>query len=310
MKAVVVPRFGGPEVLEVAELPDRPVGPGEVRIRVAAAVVNPVDLAMRAGRFPMGDIPPPFILGMELAGIVDAIGPGVTDPRPGERVMALVEPRRPEGGAQAELVVAPPDAVAPAPANLSLTQAATLPMNGLTVRRALDLLALPPGATLAVTGSAGAVGGYAIELGKAAGLHVIADAHPQDAALVRHLGADVVVPRGPGMAAAIREAFPNGVDAVIDAAHMGAVILPAIRDAGQMAVVRHFDGASERGIQIRGVAVAEYAHHRQALADLSRLAAQGRMTARVAQTFAPAAAAQAHRLLAAGGVRGRLVIIF
>lgn len=310
MKAVVVPRFGGPEVLQVADLPDRPVGPGEVRIRVAAAVINPVDLAMRAGHFPMGDLPPPYILGMELAGVVDTVGSGVPGLAPGERVIAVVQPRRPEGGAQAELVTVSADAVAPAPSNLSLTQAATLPMNGLTVRRALDLLTLPAGATLGVTGSAGAVGGYAIEMGKAAGLRVVADALPSDEALIRSLGADVVVPRGAEFAEAVRQAVPGGLDAVIDAAVQGAVVLPAVRHGGQVAAVRHFAGQTERGIRIHTVAVADYAHNRQALVDIGRLAADGRLTARVAQTFPPEAASEAHARLAAGGVRGRLVIVF
>lgn len=310
VKAVIVPRFGGPEVLELRELPERRPGADEVCIRVAAAVVNPVDLAMRAGRFPMGALPPPYILGMELGGVVEAVGAGVGHTRPGERVMAIVQPRRPEGGAQAELVVVPADSVAPAPAGLSLPQAATLPMNGLTVRRALDLLALPAGATLWVTGGAGAVGGYAIQLGKVAGLEVVADAQPSDVALVRELGADIVVPRGDRSAQAVREAVPAGVDAVLDGAVLGEAVLAAIREGGQLAAVRLFRGTAERGIRVHHVAVADYAHNRPALEELGRLAAAGRLGPRVAETFAPAGAADAHRRLQAGGVRGRLVIVF
>jgi NADPH:quinone reductase-like Zn-dependent oxidoreductase len=310
MKAVVIPRFGGPEVLGVADLPARAPGPGEVRIRVAAAAVNPTDLALREGLFPTGDLVPPYIPGMDLAGVVDALGPGVTDPRPGTRVMAIVIPRRPEGGAQQELVVVPADAVAPVPGGATLAQAATLPMNGLTVRRALDLLALPPGATLAVTGAAGAVGGYAIQLGKLEGLRIIADAQPSDEALVRRLGADVVVPRGDGVATAIRAALPGGVDALLDGAVQGQAVLPAVRDDGQVAAVRRFSGAPERGIRIQHVAVTDYAHNRAALEELGRLAAAGRLTLRVAETLPPEAAPAAHRKLAAGGVRGRLVLVF
>jgi NADPH2:quinone reductase len=311
MKAVLIRRFGGPEVLEVADLPEPKPGPGEVRVRVAAAVVNPVDVVLRRGALAgQGTLlAPPYIPGMEMAGIVDAVGPGA-DFRSGDRVMAIVQPMRPQGGAQAEQVVVPADSVAPAPAGADLIHAATLPMNGLTARLALDLLALPPGATLAVTGAAGAVGGYAIQLGKAGGLKVIADAQPTDEALVRELGADVVVPRGEGVAQAIRAAVPEGVDGLVDAAVQGAAILPAVRDGGEIAAVRRFNGESERDIRIHQVGVAQYARNRASLEELGRLAGSGRLTLRVAETFPPERAGDAHRKLEAGGVRGRLVIVF
>src|SRR5262245_31863361 len=179
MRAVTFSKLGGPEVLEVSNLPEPQPGPGEVRIRVAAATVNPTDISFRSGRqftvaqlSEMG-VQPPFIPGMELAGVVDGVGEGAPW-RTGDRVMAIVNPRRPGGGAQAELVVVPATSVARMPENVSMEQAATLPMNGLTVRLALDKLALRPGQTLGVTGAAGAVGGYAVELGVADGLRVIA----------------------------------------------------------------------------------------------------------------------------------------
>src|SRR5918999_528375 len=191
MRVVAISEFGGPEVLEIIERPVPEPGDGEVRIRVAAATVNPTDIALRAGvhgRF--GDAGPPFVPGWEAAGTVDAVGAGA-GLRTGERVLAIVSPRGPRGGAQAEYVVVPADSVARVAAGMGLVEAATLPMNGLTVRRALDVLALPPGATLAVTGAAGAVGGYAVELGTVDGLRVIADAKLEDEELVRGLGADV-----------------------------------------------------------------------------------------------------------------------
>jgi NADPH2:quinone reductase len=309
MKAVTIPRFGGPEVLEVATLPDPEPGPGEVRVRVAAATVNPTDLGLRAGGR-RTSLPPPYIPGMELAGTIDRLGPDVTGLRVGDPVMAIVTPLRPQGGAQAELVVVPVDGLAPVPAGATLVQAATLPMNGLTVRRAFDLLALKPGDTLGVTGSAGAVGGYAIQLGKVAGLRVVADSAPADEALIRSLGADIVVPRGDRVGQAMREAVPEGVDAVIDAAVQGAAVLPAVRDGGQVAAVRQWTGGTERGIRVHQVMVMEYLHNRPALEELGRLAGEGRLTLRVAETFSPERVAEAHRKLAAGGLRGRLVIVF
>src|SRR5262245_17929068 len=117
MRAVTFSRFGGPEVLEVSELPVPEPGPGAVRIRVAAATVNPTDISFRTGRQltaaqlkEMGVLPP-YIPGMELAGVVDAAGPD-TDWRAGDRVMAIVNPRRPGGGAQADLVVVPAASIA------------------------------------------------------------------------------------------------------------------------------------------------------------------------------------------------------
>jgi NADPH:quinone reductase-like Zn-dependent oxidoreductase len=311
MRAVGLYRFGGPEVLEVIERDVPEPGAGEVRVRVAAATVNPTDVALRAGAFAerYSDFAPPWTPGMELAGEIDAVGEGA-DWSLGERVIAIVVPARELGGAQAEQVVVPAMSVARAPAGASFEQAATLPMNGLTVRLALDTLALTPGSTLAVTGAAGAVGGYAIELGKRAGLTVIADAAAADEALVRELGADVVVPRGEESAAAIRESFPGGVDAVIDAALLGPPILAAVRDRGTLIAVRPFAGESERGIEISLVLVGDYATNRGALSELSRAAEVGELTLRVADTYPPERAGEAHRRLEGGGVRGRLLISF
>ena len=161
-----------------------------------------------------------------------------------------------------------------------------------------------------VTGAAGAVGGYAIELGKSDGLTVVADAAAADEELVRELGADVVVPRGEGCVDAIRDAFPSGVDAVIDAALVGPAILPAVRDGGGLVAVRAFAGETERGIAIHEVRVSNYAANTAALEELGRLAGEGRITLRVAETYPPERAAESHRRLEAGGVRGRLLIAF
>jgi NADPH:quinone reductase len=315
MRAVTFSRFGGPEVLEVSDLPVPEPGPGEVRIRVAAATVNPTDISFRVGRqhtlaqlAEMG-VRPPFIPGMELAGVIDALGTGVPW-HAGERVMAIVNPRRPGGGAQAELVVVPAASVAYVPAGATLEAAATLPMNGLTVRLALDKLALTPGQTLGVTGAAGAVGGYAVELAAAEGLRVIAVAALQDEALVKRFGAEQVIPRGDGAIRALREVVPGGVDGLLDAAVLDAAVLPAIRDGGKLATVRGFAGPSERGITIEPVRVMTYVHNHEALDRLGSLVAAGRLTLRVEQTYPPERTADAQRRLHAGGTRGRQVIIF
>jgi NADPH:quinone reductase len=314
VRAVAFHRFGGPEVLEVAELPVPEPGPGEVRIRVAAATVNPTDIGLRSGRrsAELSRFSPPYVPGMELAGVVDAVGQD-SSWRAGNRVLAIVLPMRTGRGAQSEFVVVPSDSVTQVPSpEISLEAAATLPMNGLTVRRALDLLALQPGQALAVTGAAGAVGGYAVQLGAVEGLRVVAVASAEDELLLRSFGAYGVVPRGPAstVVAAIRSIVPDGVDGLIDAAVIGREIFGSIRDGGGYASVRGYDGESERDIAIHRVQVSDYARNASALEGLARLVADGRLKLRVAETFPPERAADAHRKLEAGGVRGRLVIVF
>jgi NADPH:quinone reductase-like Zn-dependent oxidoreductase len=315
MRAVTFSRLGGPEVLEVSQLPEPQPGRGEVRIRVAAATVNPTDISFRSGRqFTVAQLAemgvhPPFIPGMELAGVIDAVGDG-TPWRPGDRVMAIVNPRRPGGGAQAAMVVVPAASVARVPEAISFEAAATLPMNGLTVRLALDQLALKPGQTLGVTGAAGAVGGYAVELGVSEGLRVIAVARPQDEAVVKRFGAETFVPSGDAAIRRVHDAAPGGVDGLIDAAVLDGAALPAIRDGGKLATVRGFAGPTERGITIAPVRVTNYVLNGEALDRLGRLVAEGRLTLRVAETFPPERAADAQRKMAAGGTRGRLVIVF
>jgi NADPH:quinone reductase-like Zn-dependent oxidoreductase len=316
MRAVGFTEFGDPSVLGIVTVPRPAPGPGQVLVRVAAATVNPTDLGFRQGgrALPPG-VEPPYIPGMDLAGVIDSVGPDVARWRAGDRVMAAVHPLVPGGGAQAEYRAVAEDQLAQVPDGWSLTEAATLPMNGLTVRAALDLLALPAGATLAVTGSAGIVGQYAIQLARPAGLTVIADAKPDDAALVESFGPHHVVERGPGMAAAVRGLYPSGVDALIDAALLGPAVIGAVRDGGQLLAVRPYqgpaeNGTAERGITVRLVLVGQHLHEGHRIAGLAGLANEGVLTFRVAAALPAAEAADAHRRLEAGGVRGRLVLTF
>jgi NADPH2:quinone reductase len=321
MRAVGVTEYGGPDVLTLVQIPQPTAGNGQIRIRVHAATVNPGDTLLRRGDLDellrSSPLSPPYIPGMEAAGIVDDIGPDTqTDLRVGDRVMTIVMPIDATGGAYAEYLAVDADQVTRAPAGTTHPEAATLPMNGLTARRALDVLQLLPGQTVAVTGAAGAVGGYAIQLAKADGLRVIADAAPADENLVAALGADQIVPRGPAVGQRIRQWWPDGVDAVIDGSLQGADIVPALRDGGQIAAVRMWElgGAAhlgqDRGITVRDVFVPEYTHRNDKLNELRVLAEQDKLTLRVARTYPAAEAAQAHRALEAGGIRGRLVLTF
>jgi NADPH:quinone reductase-like Zn-dependent oxidoreductase len=312
MRAVGITEFGNPDVLHFVDLPDPQPGPGDVRIRVRAAAVNPTDTGLRSGgrAAQLKDIPPPYVPGMDAAGTLDQIGPGTsTDLHIGDRVMAIVVPSG-SHGAYSELLVVPAESVTRAPADATNAEAATLPMNGLTTRLALDLLDLDPGQTLAVTGAAGAVGGYAVELGKAAGLRIIADAAPQDEPLVKELGADVVVPRGPAFAEHVRAVVRDGADGLIDAALLNELAIPAVRDGGQIATLRGYTGDSERGITFHPVFVRTYAREHDKLDQLRHLAETGIVSLRVARTLPAELAAEAHRTLEAGGTRGRLVLEF
>lgn len=311
MRAVAFRRYGGPEVLEVLELPDPEPGPGQLRIRVAAATVNPSDTLFRSGGLARGiDGPPPWVAGLELAGVVDAAGDGAGY-TPGERVAAMTRFLPHGHGAQSELLVLDADSsLARVPDGLDLVEAATVPMTGLTVRLLLDTLALPPGSTIVVTGAAGAVGGFAVELAAAEGLRVIAVASPGDEQFVREAGAAAFVPRGDGAFAAVDAHAPGGADALIDAAVVGAPVLEAVRDGGRVAAVRPFDGESERGIAIDLVSVRTYLDRADLLEALLHRAARGGLRLRVAETFPPERAAEAHVRLEAGGLRGRPVIVF
>ena len=308
-RAVVIPEPGGPEVLRVAEREVRDPRAGEVRLAVRAAAVNPTDIGLRQ-RGAEG-VEPPWVPGMDAAGVIESVGPGVERLAEGDRVMAAVMPRRPEGGAQAGLVVVPAASVVPAPAGRSLEEAATLPMNGLTALRGLELLDLQPGETLAVTGGAGLLASYVIPLAKLQGLRVLADAKPEDEELVRSFGADEVVARGDGLVAALLARAPGGVDGVYDTALLGRGVFPAIRPGGALAYVRTWDGEDvEDGIHVRRVLIADVIERTAWLEELGALAADGVLALRVAETFTPERAADAHRLMEQGGLRGRALILF
>src|SRR5690349_6638047 len=197
MRAAMVTALGGPEVLDLVDLPDPAPGPGEVLVRVRAACVNPADIAARVGQIPGGPVPPPFLLGWDVAGEVAATGDGVTGLAVGDAVAGLIPWHLTRGrvGGYAELVVADAGWLAPLPAGLDPVAAATVPLNALTARRALDLLALPGPSTVLVTGASGGVGGFAAQLAAQAGHTVIAQATHDDEDWVRGLGVHAVLPR-------------------------------------------------------------------------------------------------------------------
>src|SRR6185437_64298 len=236
------------------------------------------------------------------------IGLGVTGLKVGDAVLAIVVPKG-SHGAYREQIVLDARSVVLAPKGKSHAEAASLPMNGLTARQTLDKLGLKPGQVIAVTGAAGAYGGYVVQLAKTEGLTVIADASEKDEALVKSLGLDIVVRRGDDVASRIRQHFPDGVDCLADGAVLNELVIPAVRDGGAFTSVRGFKGDA-RGINFTTTFVREYDREFEKLDRLRQLAEQGVLKLRVAQTYPAEQAGEAQRRLEARGTRGRLVITF
>ncbi|MFF9147035.1 NADP-dependent oxidoreductase [Streptomyces sp. NPDC014861] len=311
MRALVLDSFGGPEVLRIADVPVPAAGPGRVRVRVEAATVHPVDLATRAGVLAEAGVMSGggrLGLGWDVAGVVEETGPDVTHVRPGDRVIGMNDRLDVPLGTQAEQVVLDAHAVVPAPAGLEPVAAATLPLAGLTALQALDALALPGGETLLVTGAAGAVGGYAVQLAAARGLRVVATARAADEASVRELGAALFVPAGAGrLGEEVRALVPGGAAAALDAAVLGAAALDAVRTGGSFAALV----AGGAPYPLRGIRVAPVWVRADGagLTRLASLAEEGVLTPRVAEALPLAEAAEAHHRLARGGLRGRLVLV-
>jgi NADPH:quinone reductase len=305
MRTVIVRSFGGPDVLEVAEVPVPEPGPGQLRVRVAAAAVNPVDVHTRSGALTTAGLLPEreaVGLGWDVSGTVDALGPDAVGFRPGDAVIGLSDRLPLPSKAQAEYVVLDAGAVAAVPDGTDPVAAATLPLGGLTAVQALDLVGAEPGDTLLVTGAAGSVGGYAVQLAARAGLRVVAVASAGDEGVLRGFGAESFVPRTADLPAAVRALVPGGVHAAVDAASLGTLALDAVRGGGSLVSVRGDAPTPLRGIRVRNVWI------RADGPRLAELAAAG-LHPRVADVLPLDEVAEAHRRLEAGGLRGRLVLV-
>ncbi|MGW0651493.1 zinc-binding dehydrogenase [Streptomyces umbrinus] len=306
MRAAVVKKIGGPEVVEVLEVPLPEPGPLEVRIKVAAAALNPADAAVWAGVFSSSEEVEYTGLGLDAAGTVDAVGPGVAL-KVGTPVIAFDAPVLRSTKAQAEYLVTDVHSVAPAPERMEPTLAATIPLNAMTASLALDHLPLRPRDTLLVTGAGGAVGGYAVELARTRGVRIVAQGRPEDEDFLRGRGATWFVSRDEELGEAVRRFVPDGVDGVLDAAALGAPALAAVRDGGIFVSVRgDVRPAPERGVAVRLTTAGPEATR---LSYLSALAEVGVLTPRVARIYPLSQAAEAHARLARGGLRGRIVLV-
>lgn len=294
MQAARFSRFGTPDVLEIVDLPAPHPGPGEVRIAVRAAGVNASDTAKRRG---LMDPELPQTLGYEASGIVDELGPGVTDVAIGDRVFGA----SPYGAAQAEYAVL--SAWAAIPDAVSFAEAAALPAAAETAARALDQLAVEPGQMLFINGASGNVGSAAVQLAVDRGIRVVGSAGAGSSSFLRSLGAEPVV-YGPGMVDAVTAMSP---DAALDVAGNGILpdLIALVGTAERVLTVADWAGAREHGVRFSS---GDQGRAEYALAQVAQMLEEGRFAVRVGATFALERVADAHRAIEAGEVKGKVVL--
>ncbi|PZE80247.1 NADP-dependent oxidoreductase [Curtobacterium sp. MCBD17_032] len=308
MKVVGIETFGGPRALAVHEVPEVHAGAGSVRIAVRAFAVNPTDTGVRSGERDSSKASAPYAPGMDAAGVIDEVGPDVEGWSVGDEVMAIALPLSGHGGAYVEYLVAPVGSFTRIPRGTTIEEASTVPMNGLTAMQMLELAGLERGQTLAVTGAAGLLGNYVVQLAEAAGITVIADSSEKDQPLVRSLGPDHVVPRGDEFAASVRAIAPEGVDALFDCALQREGVVPALRDGGAFVDVRGWEGNGAPGIRFERVFVFSEYRSFDKLERLRHGVEGGTIVPRVAEVLPAERAPEAHERLEAGGTRGRFVL--
>jgi len=308
MKAVRFHEFGGPEVLRYEDA-DKPVaGDGQVLIRVAGSAYNPADAGIRGGTLPF-PIALPHVPGYDVSGIVDALGAHVTGLQVGDAVVGFI-PMGADGSA-AEYVVAPADALVKAPSSIDLADAAALPSVALTAWQGLfDLGGLTAGQRVLISGAGGAVGGYAIQLAKRAGAHVIATASPRSHDAVVAAGADEVIDH---TSSSVVESVDEQVDVLLNLAPISpddfAALVPLVRDGGIVVATTAWmatPGDDTRGVRTAGVFVEAKADE---LAQIVALVDGGELTVDVAQRVPLSELPSVHAKAAAGEVVGKVVAV-
>ncbi len=313
MRAMVLPRFGGPDLFEAREVERPSPGPGEVLVRVAATAVNPVDAKLRADGSWAG-LRPPVVLGYDAAGVVEEAGPGVSAFRPGDEVYYTPEIFGNQRGSYAEFNAAPAAIVARKPAGLSFEEACAVPLAGGTAWEAVvRRLAVRPGETVLVHGAAGGVGTFAVQFAKAAGARVLATASAPNHGTLRELGADVVIDyRDQDVAAvALSETSGRGVDAAFDIQGSPLVsrCLPAVRPFGRVAcILAPEDGLDllyQKNIALHGIFLTREGAR---LEEMRPLFERGQARAIIDQVLPLDRVGEAHVRLDTGHGRGKVVL--
>jgi NADPH:quinone reductase-like Zn-dependent oxidoreductase len=300
MKAVTFGEYGDPEVLQVTEVDEPHAGPGQIRVAVRAAGVNPIDWKARSGM--LREVMPlafPVIDGREAAGVVDEVGAGVDGAAAGDEVFGFAV-----GGAAAEYALL--DDFARKPAGLAWEEAAGLPVAVETSVRVFEVLGgLRDGTTILINGAAGGVGTAAVQMARARDARVIGTASEGNHDYVRSLGAEPTT-YGDGLVERVRALAPDGVDLAFDTAGMGGIpaLIELTGDPGKVCTIADFS-AGALGVHVTGGGGGRAAH---ALDDAARLVEAGRLRMPT-QAFPFARAAEAHRTSQGGHVRGKLVLV-
>jgi len=309
MKAVRFHETGGPEVLRYEDA-DRPVaGPGRVLVRVAGSAFNPADAGIRGGTLPF-PVTLPHVPGYDVSGTVETVGEGVAGLAVGDTVVGFIPMA--EDGSAAEFVSAPADVLAKAPTTIDLADAAAMPSVALTAWQALfDDAALAEGQRLLVVGAGGAVGSYAVQLGKRAGAYVIATASPRSRQAVEAAGADEVIDHSGRTGEALLASVTEQVDVLLNLAPIGedefAALVALVRDGGivvSTAAWMTTPGDDDRGVRTAGVFV------RADVDELNQLVAlvdAGELTVDVAQRVPLSELPAIHARAAAGELHGKVV---
>ena len=308
MKAVRFHEVGGPEVLRVEEVETPVPAAGQVRLRVAASAFNAADNGMRAGFLPI-PVVLPHVPGYDVSGTVDAVGEGVEGLAVGDAVFGFLPMER-DGGA-AEYVLAPAEAVVPAPTSIPLADAAALPSVALTAWQALfDDADLQAGQRVLIVGAGGVVGKYAIRLAKRAGAHVIATASPRSIDAVRAAGADQVVDH---TAADLLESVPEQVDVLLNLAPIEperfTALVALVRDGGVVVSTTAWMPAPDDAARGIGSKVVFVLPNRERLARLAALVDEGELTVEVTRRIALAELPALHAEAAAGRVAGKVIVL-
>ena len=313
MKAITLDRFGGRDVLKLTNQPLPEIGPQDILIHVKAAGVNPVDWKIREGLL-QGRLPHqfPIILGWEASGVVKKVGEKVTRFKMGDPVMSYTRKDVIQGGAYAEYVSVPEKNATKKPENLSFEEAAALPLAGLTAYQSLfDALKLKSGETILIHAGAGGVGGFAIQLAKNTGAHIITTASSYNHEYVRSLGAEVVIDYNKeNFAEIIDQKFPNGLDTVYDT--YGEPVqdksISILKKGGRFCSILEIPNADiykNQGYKISYVFVSPNAVQ---LEELGELACKGRLKITITHIFPLEEAKRAHEQSETGHTRGKIIL--
>ena len=313
MRAVVLPQFGGADLMEVQDIERPAPGPNELLVRVRASATNPVEAKLRAaGQW--ARVTPPIVLGYDAAGTVEEVGAGVIDFEPGDDVYYTPYIFGNPQGTHAQYNVVPADIVARKPAGLSYAEAASIPLAGGTAWEAvIRRLQIRPGESILIQGGAGGVGSFAVQFARATGARVLATAGPDNQETLRDLGADVAIDyTSQDVIAAVQEETGGaGVDAVFEVAgeNLVARSLPAVHPFGRIATILPPQGdlaaLYRNNITLFGVFLTR---ERVRLDEMRPLFERGTVKPLIAQTLPLEEVAQAHERLESGHGRGKVVL--